>query len=145
MLLACHVLAFVSRAISPGFDALTVLEVVSPVPLVGGSIDMEVDTIAVGLIVDPFTVVYISVYVDELALSVGSVVLPLSSILCTIWPLLNSVPISESSDPFSIISCSSFEGESGSLFTFSIRVVSLSFGDSFSALIDCKVPRISLL
>lgn len=64
---------------------------------------MMVDTVSIGFVVDPLSIVDVSVYMDELSFAVSSVVLPLALVLSTIWPLLDTVAVSESSNPFSII------------------------------------------
>jgi hypothetical protein len=120
------------------------LEIISPVALVHGSINVVVHSIAVGLIVDPLSVIDIPINMNELSFSMGSVVLPLSFVLCTIWPLLDTIAISEASNPFSFIGSASLEGKCLSLLPLGIGVVLPCLRDSFPALIDSKVPGVSL-
>jgi hypothetical protein len=103
-----------------------------------------VDTIPVSFIVDPLSIINISVDVNELALSMSSVILPLPFILGSIWPLLDSVAVSEPTNPLSVISSSSFESEGGPLFTFGVGVILSCFGHGFSAFVDGEVPRVGL-
>ena len=63
---------------------------------------MVVHSETISFVIDPVPVIDISINMDELALTVGSVVFPLAFVLSTIWPLLNTVAVSEAADPFSV-------------------------------------------
>lgn len=65
---------------------------------------MDIDTIAVCLVILPLAFVDVSVRVPELACSVGFVIAPLAFVFSTIWPDLNSGPMSHSVLKISYIS-----------------------------------------
>jgi len=108
------------------------LKIISPLAFVLGSVDMMVDTVSIGFIVDPFSIINIAINMREFTLAMSSIVLPLALILSTIWPLLNSESISESSNPLSVICGASLESICSSLFSLSIRVVLPVLRDSLS-------------
>jgi hypothetical protein len=101
---------------------------------------MMIDSVSVGFVIDPIAIVNISINMDELSFSMGSIVLPLPLVLRTIWPLLNSVPISKSTNPLSLVSGISLEGIGRPLLSLGIWVVCSVLRDGFSAFVNGKVP-----
>lgn len=145
MLLSSHVFTFVNRAIGPTFFAVTVLQVIPPVTFVHGTVDVVVHTIAIGLVVDPITLINVAVDVSELAFAVCPIIFPFAFIPGTIWPLLLSVAISETSNPLSSIRCTCFESVSRPLFSFGMWIIWSILRYGFPALFDSEIARISLI
>ena len=63
----------------------------------------------ISFVIDPVPVIDISINMDELSFSVGSVVFPLAFVLSTIWPLLNTVAVSKTTNPLPIEGSSCLE------------------------------------
>lgn len=82
-----------------------------------------VHAIPVGLVVDPVALIDVSVDMRELALSVRPIVFPLSFVPGTVRPLLLSVTISKTSDPFARVCRTCFESVCASLFSLGVRIV----------------------
>ena len=99
------------------------LQVVTPISFVHSAVDVMVHAIPVRLVVDPVTLINVAVDVRELALSVRPIVFPLSFVPGTGGPLLLSVTISKTSDPFARVCCTCFEGVCAPLFSFGVRIV----------------------
>lgn len=143
MLLSSHIFTFVNRAVSPTFFTVTVLQIISPVTFVHGTVDVVVHTIAIGLIVDPIALVNVAVDMSELAFTMCPIIFPFSFISGTIWPLLLSVTISETTDPLSSIRCTCFKSVSRPLFSFGMWIIRSVFRYGFPALFDGEIARIS--
>jgi hypothetical protein len=76
MLHAFHILARVLCAIRPLFDALAVLLIVEPLPLVPTSVIVRVNSKPIGLIFMPSTLVNIALSMDEPTVPTGHTILP---------------------------------------------------------------------
>ena len=87
---ALAVPSLIVAAVLPALDALPILQVVLPVPLVLGTVDVHVDSVAVGLVVLPLTVIYIAIGMPELAAAISLVHAPLALVLGIIWPDLDT-------------------------------------------------------
>lgn len=93
MFLASAVISLIPGAILPGFDTVTLLEVLLPLSFIACTVEMDIDTVAISLIVDPLPVEYIAIDMMELAFTMCFVVFPISFILGAIGPGLNAVPV----------------------------------------------------
>ena len=125
MFLARLVLALVDGPVRPGLLALTILQVVLPLPLITGSVHVNVGTESICLVIDPITFVYVSIDVDKFAMPMSSVIAPLALVAGAIRPHLHSVAVTETADPLTLISCTRFESVHRSLLPFAIRIVYL--------------------
>lgn len=74
--------------------ASTLLLVVHPLTLIGGSICVVVLSLSVGAIIDPFSLVAVSVCVNQSSLSIGFVIFPVADKITSVLPDLFSLSIS---------------------------------------------------
>ncbi len=109
------------------------LEVVSPLTFVLGSVDMHVGTVSISLIVGPLTIVHITINMHELAPTVRSVLSPLTNVFSAIRPHLLALAISEPALPFADIHRARLELVGASLLSLLIGVEGLLRGDSLFA------------
>lgn len=144
MLLTSHVFALVNGPVRPALLASAVLQVVAPVPLIHGAVDVVVDTVAIGLVIDPVSFVNIAINVGELALAMSAVVFPLALVAGTVWPLLLPVAVPEATDPLSAVGRACLERVGRPLLSLGVWVVRPVPRDRFPALFNSKVPRVSL-
>jgi hypothetical protein len=79
------------------------LQVIFPVTLIFGSIDMSVDTITVCFVILPLAVKYVSVYMPEFPLAVSLVIDPLAFVPGTIWPDLDTDTVTYCTLPLTLI------------------------------------------
>ena len=79
------------------------LQVIFPVTLIFGSVDMSVDTIAVCFVILPLAVKYVSVYMPEFPLAVSLVIDPLAFVPGTIWPDLDTDTVTYCTLPLTLI------------------------------------------
>lgn len=70
------------------------LLIFTPLTLVGGSIQMCVNTISIGFVILPFAIVDITVSVDQATLACGSTIFPIALILTAIGPDLSASALS---------------------------------------------------
>ena len=105
MLLAFLVIPLVAGAISPCFDAISVLQIILPVAFILCSIDVGIYSVPVGLIVLPLTVKDVTVDMPELPLTMSLVVDPFAFIACTVWPDLDAVAVADIPLPLAFIDC----------------------------------------
>lgn len=99
MLLALVVVSLIPTVVGPGFNTVTMLQVILPDALILGSIHVTVRASTISFVKGPETFVDVTVSVHEFALAMSSVVFPLANIFCTIGPLLLSEPVSKTSFP----------------------------------------------
>jgi hypothetical protein len=85
---------------------LAVLEVILPISLVLGSVDVDVDSVSISLVIFPFSFVDVSVSMPELSATIGLVLPPLTFVLCIIWPHLDSRSVTHFIQKVSLIDCS---------------------------------------
>ena len=125
MLLPGEVLSIINRAISPGLFALPVLEVVTPLTLVLGTVDVDVLAVAVGLVVDPVAFVDVAVNMHELAMPVSPIVAPLPLIASAIWPDLDTETVPEPADPLPCVGRTRLESIGRPLLALGRRIIPL--------------------
>jgi hypothetical protein len=82
-----------------------------------------VHSIAVSFVVDPIAFIDVAVNVRELAFAVCAIVFPLAFVASAIWPLLLTVTIPKTSNPFTTVRCSCFECVGRALFSSGIWVI----------------------
>lgn len=104
-----------------------------------------VHSITISFVVDPVSIIDIAVNMSELSFTMSPIILPLAFVSSTIWPLLNTEAVSETSDPLAVISGSGLEGVCGSLLPFSIGVVSSVFTDGLPGFVQGEVSTVGPL
>lgn len=67
------------------------LLVVSPLPLILGSVAVEVDSFTVSFVIDPLSVIYVAINVNEFSPSVGFILMPLTFIHSPVRPNLHAI------------------------------------------------------
>ena len=77
------------------------LEIISPVTLISGSVSVLIDSVALGLVISPVAVIDITLRVIKFPFSVRFVVLPLPFVFCAIGPNLHTVAVAVQTLPFS--------------------------------------------
>lgn len=109
MFAAKGIVTLVSRLVGPGFNTLSMLQVVLPHSFVLSAIDMLVDSRTVCLIVRPETIVNITIYMSKGTLAMSSVLAPFTVVFGSIRPNLCTSAITETALPLSGIDRSSLE------------------------------------
>jgi hypothetical protein len=87
----------------PDLHAEPVLLIVLPMPLIPGSLGINVGASPVGLVVRPLALVYVAVDVIELPLAESVPVVPLALILGTVQPAHGPSPVPEATKPLSVV------------------------------------------
>lgn len=86
-------LALIGRAIVPLLDAVAVLQIFGPLPVVARPVSSCVNSKTVCLVVLPLALVDISISMDESSSAVGLVIDPKSLIKCVVLPYLFSLAV----------------------------------------------------
>ena len=109
MLFAFLVEALINGSVRPGFFAVAMLFVVTPLTNIPRSVCVRVGALSVGFVVAPGPLVNVPVGVVQGALPIGLVFLPLAFIFGSIGPLLRAKAVSCASFPLSFVNCIRFE------------------------------------
>jgi hypothetical protein len=87
----------------PDLHAEPVLLIILPMPLIPGSLGINVCSSPVGLVVRPLALVDVAINVIEFPLAKSMPVVPLAFILGTIQPAHGTSPVSEATKPLSVV------------------------------------------
>eukprot|EP00405_Crypthecodinium_cohnii_P060106 CAMPEP_0195026854 /NCGR_PEP_ID=MMETSP0326_2-20130528/51152_1 /TAXON_ID=2866 ORGANISM="Crypthecodinium cohnii, Strain Seligo" /NCGR_SAMPLE_ID=MMETSP0326_2 /ASSEMBLY_ACC=CAM_ASM_000348 /LENGTH=189 /DNA_ID=CAMNT_0040048863 /DNA_START=400 /DNA_END=966 /DNA_ORIENTATION=+ len=93
------------RAIGPGFDALSTLQVLDPLSIVGTTIEVDKLAVAVRLVIGPLTIVEISVGVSKPSVATRSVLPELPFELAAVRPNHDAVAMSLITKPLASVRC----------------------------------------
>ena len=138
MLASKGVIALVARLVRPGFNAVSMLEIIFPHALVLRTVHMFVNTAPIRLVICPVSIVDIAIDVDESTFTMSTVFTPFTRVLGSVAPSLFTKTITEATLPLACVYGSSLECVSRPLLTGLIRIVQ-SLCDSLARLLLCKI------
>jgi hypothetical protein len=126
VLFALLVVALIPGAVSPGLNAVAMLQIIFPVAFIFGSIYVSIDAIAVSLVVLPLSIKNVAVHMPELPLAMSLVILPFALVTSAIRPGLSAEAVTDVASPLTLIDCSILEPILFSFLQRQMLIISIS-------------------
>ena len=95
--------ALVAGAFGPYFNALTCLEIASPVSDISGSVFILIFSVTKALTVFPFAFITVAILVLESSLAMSEALLPISSVESSVLPSHGALAMPEPSPHFALV------------------------------------------